>query len=166
MSFNLGELQILPIPCRGGGAVSLLRLTTSCPLSPDTRYPARCWAGGRWCRALQNYLSLETAPRHCTVGCFSASPRDAGPVSSGGGCVLQSCSKTWASCSHSQWAAAGPASSWGQGKLYQCQGHAAGHWVDTHLLLSLSGHGMETETPRHPPMSPLNIDVVTLHRDA
>ena len=54
----------------------------------------------------------------------------------------------------------------GRGKLYQCQGHAAGHWVDTHLLLSLSGHGMETETPRHPPMSPLNIDVVTLHRDA
>ena len=123
----------MPIPCRlcrGGGAASLLRLTTSCPLSPDTRYPARWWAGGRWCR-VPGAAELSLIG-NCTKALWlgwcgvwwviSASPRDAGPVSSGGGCVLQSCSKTWASCSHSQWAAAGPASSWGQGEIIPVPG--------------------------------------------
>ena len=70
--------------------------------------------------------------------------------------VVACCSKTWCPCSHSQWAAvAGPASSWGQGEIIPVPGSRC--WTLTlgrhsHLLLSLSlsGHGMETETPWPP----------------
>ena len=74
-----------------------------------------------------------------------------------------------------QWAAARP-SSWGQGEIIPVPGSRCldtgdqrGREIDT-LTCScpLDGHGMETETPPPPTnaMSPLNIDVVTLHRDA
>ena len=94
-------------------------------------------AGGRWCRALQNYHSLETAPRHSGW---------AGAVSGGWYQLLH---VTLVRCPAVvvAWcrAAAKPGLhvpirngqqqarpvAGGRGKLYQCQGHAAGHWVDT-----------------------------------